>query len=248
MTHYRTRNILIALGLAVLAVVFMMAYVSQVRSDENLGKELVNVFVANHDITEGTAGATLGGGALAKKQVPRRAVVPGAISEPDQIAGLIATQETLTGEQVTARRFGPLAAAGVRSQISKKERAYQVAGDPNQVLDGTLKPGDHVDIIATWNKPESCTNCHVSRVIVRDALVLKTSDEINTDVSVQSSDGSAVQLRLTDAESERFFWVAKNGEWTLVLRPVLKPRNSVQGYDSSGSILNGSLKRKKPSA
>jgi Flp pilus assembly protein CpaB len=242
---YRTRNILIASGLALLAVVFVMLYISKVRGDADLGREVVSVFVAAADIPEGTPGSKLQG-SLIEKRIPQKAVVPGAISETDQVDGLIATQETLAGEQVTARRFGPLAAAGVRSQLGKKERAYQIAGEPSQVLEGTLKAGDRVDVVGTWNVPESCTNCHVSRVVVRDALVLKTSGDLVTEI-VGAQDTVPVQLRLSDSEAEKLLWMDNNGDWTLVLRPVLKPRNSVQGYDDDVILLKDGRKLKGPS-
>jgi Flp pilus assembly protein CpaB len=244
---YRTRNILIASGLALLAVVFVMVYISKVRNDADLGRQLVSVFVAARDIPEGTPGSKLGSTSLLEKQIPRKAVVPGAISEVSQVDGLIATQETLAGEQVTARRFGPLAASGVRSELGKKERAFQLAGEPSQVLDGTLKAGDHVDVLGTWNVPENCTNCHVSRVIVRDALVLKTSSDLASDSGVGSSDTVPIQLRLNDSEAEKVLWMDANGEWTLVLRPVLKPRNSVQGYENDEFLLQDGRQRRGPS-
>ena len=52
------------------------------------------------------------------------------------------------GEQVTLRRFSDVAAQGIRSQLKGTLRAVQIAGDPNQLLAGTLKAGDHVDLVA----------------------------------------------------------------------------------------------------
>lgn len=245
---YRTRNILIASGLALLAIVFMFVYISKVRHQTDVGKELVNVFVASHDIQQGTQGSGLVAGGLVEKKVPRKAVVPGAISYPNEIKGLIATQETLAGEQLTTRRFGPIAAAGVRSDVTRDERVVQLAGDPNQVLDGTLQAGDHVDVVGTWNVPESCGTCHVSRTIVRDALVLKTSAELSTPTSSNGVGNEVpVQLRLTDAQTERVLWMTKNGQWWLDLRPVLRPSDSSQGYDSARNVLTNGLNRRGPS-
>src|SRR5919109_3923701 len=111
---YRTRNILIASALALLAIVFMMVYISRVRDDADLGKKLVSVLVATRDIGEGTTGSSLVTGGLAEKQVPQRLAGPGYVSTTDQVRGVIAGGETLAGEQVSTRRFGPLAAAGGR--------------------------------------------------------------------------------------------------------------------------------------
>lgn len=245
---YRTRNILIASGLALLAIVFMFVYISKVRHQTDAGKALVGVFVAAHDIQEGTQGSGLVSGGLVEKRVPRKAVVPGAISSPTEVNGLIATQETLSGEQVTTRRFGPIAAAGVRAKITRQERVVQFAGNADQVLDGTLKPGDYVDIIGVWNVPESCTTCHVSRTVVRHVLVVNTSADLTTPTSSNGVNTDVpVQLRLTDAQTERVLWLEKNGSWWLDLRPVVKPRDSRQGYDSARNVLTNGLNRKGPS-
>lgn len=242
---YRTRNILVASGLALLAVVFMLIYISKARSSADGGKKLVGVLVATHDIQEGTPGSTLKG-ALIVKSVPRSAVVPDPVSTTGQIGGEVVTEKILEGEQVSLRKFGPAAAAGVRSRIQRRERAVQLVGSRSQVLDGTLEAGDHVDVVASWSMPEKCGVCHVSRTIVRNALVLGTSADLGG-AEANGSDEYPVQLRFTDAEAERVFWMVKNGSWWLALRPVLKPRSSKQGYDNSRSILRTSLKRNGPS-
>jgi Flp pilus assembly protein CpaB len=240
---YRTRNILTASGLALLAVVFIFLYMSKVRHQADVGKQVVSVFVAAHNIDTGTSGSSLSSGGLVEKRVPRKAVVPGAISSPTQLKGLIATQATLADEQVSTRRFGPLAESGVRSQVDRTERVVQIAGDPNQVLEGTLKDGDRVDIVATWNVPESCSSCHRSRTIVRNVLVLKTSSDLGTtSTATGGTELIPVQLRLTDAQVERVLWMTQNGKWWLDLRPVVKPGDSRQGYDDAVTILRSGLR------
>jgi hypothetical protein len=140
---YHARSILIASALAVTAAIFMLVYVSKSEDKTaEIGSKLVKVFVAGEDIDEGTPGSSLASGALVEKRVPDRARVPGAITARNEVAGLVATQEILAGEQVTRRRFGPLAATGVLTEIRSKQRAIQIAGDPSQVLEGTLKSGD----------------------------------------------------------------------------------------------------------
>ena len=219
---YRTRNILVASGLALLAIVFMVVYVSKARngSASDVGKGLVSVLFAAQDIHAGTPGATLQNGALVTKEVPQSAVAPDSIASPQSVAGQVATQDILAGEPVTTRKFGPIAAAGVRSRIEGMQRVVQVAGDENQVLDGTLQPGDRVDVIGSWNAPENCGSCHVTRVVAANVLVVATSAE----VGASDQQGQApVQLRLTNGQVNRVFWLSKNGDWWLALRPVVKP-------------------------
>ena len=236
---YRTRNILLASGLALLAVVFMIVYVSKARnggSAAEVGKGLVSVLFAAQDINAGTPGSTLQNGALVKKEVPQSAVAPDSITSPTTVRGQVATQDILAGEPVTTRKFGPIAAAGVRSRIEGMQRVVQFAGDKNQVLDGTLQPGDRVDVLGSWNAPENCGNCHVTRVVAANILVVGTSAELGAGDQGQAP----VQLRLTNAQVNRMFWLSNSGEWWLALRPVVKPKNGGTGIENSRSLLGGS--------
>jgi Flp pilus assembly protein CpaB len=235
---YRTRNIVISSGLALLAVIFLIVYASKNNGGSDTGdvaKGLVSVLFAAHDIPQGTPG-TLAKSDFVRKRVPEDAVAPGPITTPRQVAGTVATQNILAGQQVTTRQFGPVAAAGVLARIRGQFRVVQLAGDKNQILDGTLKPGDHVDVFATWNVPENCSTCHVSGTIVRNALVLATS----ADLGSGQTDAVPVQLRLTIAQADRVLWMEKNGDWWLVLRPVVKPTNK-NGFTNAGSILKSTV-------
>jgi Flp pilus assembly protein CpaB len=243
---YRKKNILGAAALALVAVVFMVAYISKAHSGNahKTKKQVVaraSVLIARHDIRAGTPGNSLQHGAFASRIVPAGAVPPDAVTSAASVRGLVVRRKIVAGRPVSLTRFGPAAASGVRVQLRGKERVVQLDGDPSQVLDGTLRRGDHVDVLATWNDPESCSSCHVSRVIVRNALVLATSADLGTHKSL-SSQTIPVQLRLTDGEARRVFWMDKNGAWWLELRPVVHPGNSPQGFDTATTILAHGMK------
>jgi Flp pilus assembly protein CpaB len=233
---YRTRNIVIASGLALVAVIFMVIYASSKKgsSSSDVAKGLVSVLYAAREIPQGTPASTLDNGAFVAKKVPQDAVAPGAITKPSQVAGTVATANILQGEQVTSERFGPVAAAGVLVRLKGDQRVVQLAGDRNQVLDGTVKPGDHVDVIGSWSV-SNCTNCQVTGIIARNVLVLATTQQLGS-----SDNGTPIQLRLSNAQADRVFWMEKNGSWSLVLRPVVKPKNR-NGYVTGRSILNSTL-------
>src|SRR5712691_3838983 len=100
---YRVRNIGIAVALAAMAALLTSFYVTSYKRHVQRNEDHVTVLVAKHDIEQGTAGSEAAH-MLASEQVLRRSVVRGAISSPDQIAGQVATEKTLQGEQVTTRR------------------------------------------------------------------------------------------------------------------------------------------------
>src|SRR4051812_41508483 len=168
---YRARNILIAVALAAVAALLTSFYVTSYKRHVQRGEDHVTVLVAKKDIAEGTSGADVSP-MLAPLDVPRKSVVPGAISSADQLAGLVATKPTFEGEQVTTRRFSPRTDVGVRAQLADTLRALSLEGDQNQLLAGTLKNGDSVDFVAALKKPGD-QDIYFSRVLVRDIKVLK---------------------------------------------------------------------------
>lgn len=245
---YRKKNILGAAALAVLAVIFMLVYISKAHSG-NAGKKKpagqVAVLVARYDIKPGTPGNALGNGSFATRMVAADAVPAGAITSAASLHGLVVRREIRAGRPLSEHQFGPASNSGVRIELRGRERVVELAGEAGQVLDGTLRRGDHVDVVATWNVPESCTQCHVSGTIVRNALVLATSAQLGKGSSGSAGSSIPVQLRLTDAQTRRVFWITKNGEWWLELRPVVHPRSSVQSLDNARTILANAQPKEK---
>jgi Flp pilus assembly protein CpaB len=233
--NYRAKNIGIAIALAALAAILTSVYVVNYKRHVQNGEGKVPVLVAARDIPAGTSGADVVDQKMLKEQtVPRKAVVAGAISSPDQLAQYVATQDVYEGEQVSSRRFAPPAEQGIRSQIKGTQRAYELAGDSNQLLAGTLKEGDHVDVVGNWAikvNGGSGNDHHVTRVVLRNILVMRAPVGTGSSGSVTGGDKSEnLQLRVTDIQAQKLFWIEKNGDWHLTLRP---PANSL---DSGNTI------------
>jgi Flp pilus assembly protein CpaB len=246
---YQLRNVVVAVLLGLLAAALTTIYVTNYRKNVQHGQQDVGVLVAATDIPAGTSGAAIvSGHMLAKKTIPRTALVPGAISSPDQIARLVSTQEVMIGEQVTKSRFGGASELGVRAQLKGTLRAVQIAADPNQVLAGTLRNGDHVDLVGNM-KVESSTggnSVHYDRVVLRDLLVLRAPtlpDAKSADLS--STQKYNVMLAVTDSQASKLSFVTKNadpnaapdGGWWLQLRPVTNGADSPENIESIGTIL-----------
>ena len=98
---YRLRNIGIAIALAVVSALLTTFYVTNYKRSVQHGESKVPVYVASRDIALGTQGSDIAQGSMLKvEQVPRRSVVPGAISQPSQIDKLVAVEPIYAGEQV----------------------------------------------------------------------------------------------------------------------------------------------------
>ena len=231
--NYRAKNIGIAVALAALAAILTSAYVVNYKRHVQNGEGKVTVLVAARDIPAGTSGADVVDQKMLKEQtVPRKAVVAGAISSPDQLAQYVATQDVFEGEQVSTRRFSPPTEQGIRAQIKGTQRAFQLAGDAHQLLAGTLQVGDHIDLVGTWGAPGPANGAGpVARVVLRNLLVLRAPGGRGSTAKLAEGSNESVQLRVTDSQSQKLLWIEKNsGGWHLELRP---PSNSL---DSSNTV------------
>jgi Flp pilus assembly protein CpaB len=244
---YRARNILIAVALAAVAALLTSFYVTSYKRHVQRGEDHVTVLVAKKDIPEGTSGSDVSG-QLTSQDISRKSVVPGAISSADQLAGLVATQETMEGEQVTTRRFSPKTHVGVRAQLTGTLRAVSFEGDQNQLLAGTLKDGDAVDFVAAIKVP-GAQDIYFSRVLVRNVKVLQapSAPPAGSKLTGAANSNYSVLVALTDSQAQKIQYLMANAggtgpdRWHLELRPVNHDADSPDHLDSFQSVVTGGL-------
>ena len=253
---YRARNIGLALALGLAAALLVTLYVhrSGSSSSPSLSQQIASVFVAARDIAAGTPGSEMGG-AIRPQQVPKETVVPGAISSKTQVRSLVSTAPILAGQQVSLRQFQKVAQEGIAGEISRTSRAFQLAGDPNQLLVDTLKQGDHVDVIANvkYNLGDfqgaAATNANAgstlvaTRIVLRNLLVLQAPEAPAGSSKFGATSQYAIIIRVTDNQAQKLFYVTKNSDWSLALRPARAAADSPGAPETAGSILGDGLKQ-----
>ena len=142
MTSYRVRNLGVAAGLALAAVILVVAYLSNYKHHVQSGEAHITVYVASKPIPAGTSAADLLNSHLIHKTtVLQRNLVPGFIDDPAKLSNLFVTRPLFTNEQVTLDSFGRANARGLQGQLAGTDRAIQVSGTPEQLLAGTLRDG-----------------------------------------------------------------------------------------------------------
>jgi Flp pilus assembly protein CpaB len=235
---YRVRNLLIAVGLSLVAALLTLLYVTNYKRSVQHGTATVRVYVAAHDIPAGTTGSNVvNGHDLRAESVQRREVVPGALSSPKQIDSMLVTDPIYAGEQVTMRHFGALQAEGIRGTLKGTERAVQVAGDPDQLLAGTLKSGDHVDLVANLHATGSMQSA-ADRIVLRNLTILTPPDTSTTAKLSTSGNGQTFAIiEVTDTQVQRLFYVLQNADWALELRPALGAKDSTERIETADRIL-----------
>jgi Flp pilus assembly protein CpaB len=245
---YRLRNIAIALVLALVAALLTTFYVSNYKKKVQQGESDVPVYVATKDIPAGTAASdVLTGGYVETVQVDKRNLAPGAAWKEDQLDNLVAVEPVYAGEQLTTRRFRPLAEKGVRGELTGNLRAFQVPGDKHQLLAGTLKDGDKVDVVANTKYKLGERDLVASRVVLRDVLVLKPAPSEESASAKLTGGGPgassiAVLLAVTDTQAAKLLFVLKNGDWSLQLRPTNDAADSPESVETPLSVLGDGLR------
>jgi Flp pilus assembly protein CpaB len=257
---YRVRNIVIAVVLAAMAALLTSFYVTNYKKQVQQGEELEQVWVASEDIAPGTTGDDAAK-MLTSKQVATRTVVPGAISDPAEIRDKIASQPVFAGEQVTVRRFSSVSQTGPRGKLTGNLRAVQVQGSANQVLAGTLKAGDHIDVVASFGYSVTRQNpdggsdegdFEATRTILRDIEVLRVTGGPSPGAKLSSGlqDKFAVMLALTDAQENKLHFAMSFADdetgdepWTFQLRPVVDDRDSPESIETLYSVLRDGLSK-----
>jgi Flp pilus assembly protein CpaB len=234
---YRVRNLSIAAVLALLAALLTMMVVSRASGGTKHETGTTSVLVATRDLGIGTsASEALASGGVAERKVSGDAV-PGAVADGAALRGLVVLQPIFRGEQITANRFGPSGAQGLRSELRGPLRVLQVPGDSNQLLAGTLRAGDHVDVVASVKK--GTEQSAYARMVLRNLLVLQAPDSSGGSVA-GATDSLSATVQLTDAQAQTLFYVLKNGDWSFALRPASRATNHTTAPATAGSVLAGS--------
>lgn len=252
---YRLRNILIAVVLALFAALLTSVYVTNFERNVKEGAEPETVLVATKDVPPGSASEDVVA-SFAQREVPHDDVVPGAVADRTDVRGKVSTQWIYSGEQVTLRRFATVGEGGVKAELKGTLRAFQIVGDQNQVLAGTLKKGDRVDLVAAFQYKigNSSNTFTASRVVLRDLLVLKAPGNPgggDGSVTTGTADDFPVLLQVTDAQAPKLEFVVSSAKssgsggtaWALQLRPVAKAQDSPESIQTLDTMLRDGLTR-----
>ncbi len=245
---YRVRNIGIAVALAAVAALLTSFYVTNYKRHVQRGEEHVTVLVASQTIPVGTSGSDVAH-MLRTETVLRRNVVAGAISKPEEVQHYVASQKTFSGEQVTMQRFGAVAQTGARADLTGNMRGFQIQGDANQTLAGTLKDGDHIDVVAALKYKWVDFHPHSGSSTSSDTFLRAPGAPAPGSKLTGAVDQKfPVLLLVTDSQAQKLLFITANtgdsssgSAWALELRPVVHATDSPDHVDHISTILMDGL-------
>jgi Flp pilus assembly protein CpaB len=225
--NYSVRNIVIAGGLAAVAVIAVLLYTSNVRDKARQDQHRVQVLVAARDIQAGTTGKqVIDQHLLVPKDIVQTDQVPGALTTAAGLDNLVVAQTIYHGQQVPSAVFQPPLTTGTSLQIRATERAISVPVDTDSGLIGTLHDGDHVDVLLAYKGDSGGPS--FTRPLLRNVQVLTAPG---------AGDAGHVLLKLTDVDATKLLYAEQFQKVWLVERPKTQAQDSPAALETSSTVL-----------
>src|SRR5262245_43982896 len=209
-------------GLAAIAV--LLVFMSNYRHSVASGAD-VRVLVAGTTIDKGTSGDVIAEAQLFHPvRLSDTEAVDGAVTDPSQIAGQVATEEIHAGQQLSSASFAP-GADPIAGQLVGTQRAMTIPVGAAEGNIGQLGVGSKVDILAGFDSQISNGSAQaVTNVLARDVLVLRVPGDQSGGIG--STDQKRVTVRVTDSQASRIASAADAGHLWLTIRPPTLAQDS----------------------
>ena len=246
---YRVRNITIAVALALVAALLTIFYVTNYQRNVRKDETNVQVFVAKRDIPAGTSGADVAAeGMLKKSEVVRRSVVPGAISNPDQVAELVAGAADLRRRAGLDAPLRDTVAAGHPGPAHRRAARHRHSWRQEPAARRhARRPATR----STSSRRSECARArtiHVTRIVLRDIEVLRapSAEAPETPRRSRRQDGGfAVMLKVTDTQVQKLTGCSRPHEVAPRAPPGTDAADSPENVESWYSVLREGVRQKQ---
>jgi pilus assembly protein CpaB len=217
----RTALLIAAIVVALLGTLLVFLYVQSKSNEVTEANQPVRVLVAAQSIAPGTTGsAASSAGAFVLQEVPKSALVPGAISDAAPILEQTAVTTVFPGQQIIQSQWSATGSTSLLPVAPGKLGVSVQLGDPQRVA-GFVAPGSRVTIFSTTPQANGQT---ATRVLLPDIKVIAVGP---TTVVSKSTAGTAatteqiptaiLTLELTQKESEKVIFATGQGQLYLGL-------------------------------
>ncbi|MCO8127389.1 Flp pilus assembly protein CpaB [Acidimicrobiia bacterium EGI L10123] len=238
-----------AVLLVALGTFALVKYVSTAEDRALAGEELVDVLVLDASVPAGTAANELQQ-YLRVEAVPVKVQTGGALASLSEADGMVTAVDLVEGEQLTASRlvdateFNALQArvgrGGGTVAVPEGLLEITIPLDPIRAVGGTVRPGDLVGLIASFDQFQSdgavgpdgqpVAGENVSGFLLHKLLVTNVQGAPVPEAAAQgaTTDNRAptpvgqlyVTLALDAAAAERVVYASKNGDIWLAIEPA----------------------------
>ena len=185
--------------------------------------EYKNVYVAIKTLP---AKHKIADGDIRLKQVRKEYLSEKAALNKADIIGKRLKDRIIEGEQILTDRLADDNNMALAYNVPDGKRAVSVSINEQIGVSNLLKPGDFVDVVASFEKEEvesgmtKITYPKISKIIIQDVQVLALGQEqAITDESAKDSQ-KTVTLAVMPQETEKLVYASEYGVVRLALRPI----------------------------
>lgn len=189
------------------AFLVVHGYAARLEALRPVAGEPIPVVVAARSLSRGTV---LSPDVLRVRRLPSTFAPPGAIGSVEQAEGRTLVSDLAEGEAVTDTRVG-VAGGAVASLVPSGLRAFPIRGG---VPPGTLRPGDRVDVLATFGGPRPYTDTVASGLEV--LTILEDRDE----TFAAGAQGPSLVLLVSPDTAERLAYAVAFGTLSISVGPA----------------------------
>lgn len=211
---------IVALILAVVGAFVLVTYVRGADARAAEGAELADVYIVQELIPEGTTGESVEEFVKADS-VPKRNLAEGAVTDLEDLAGLVADADLLPGEQLLTERFVDPAELAARGDVpipeGKQLISFTLPAD--RVVGGQVRAGDLIGLVGTVDPDEvgdtedlinPITSFAFHGVLVTKVQGVAAPDPETGETQDQGAgDNIMVTIALSAPDVERWVWFAE---------------------------------------
>jgi len=162
----RRRVIALAVCLGIVTAALVVVYLNK---QARLAQVSAQAVAARQDIV---SGAVIKRGMVEIRTFPRNALPPGAADKLESVVDMVALQQIEAGKPISQNQVGPTHRLAYR--VPPLMRAVTVALDPIIGVGGFIRPGDRVDVIATFTVGSGA----VTKTVLQNVELLATGKEV----------------------------------------------------------------------
>jgi len=202
-----------------------MIYRLESNREKQAKEHWIPIVVARDDIPARTK---VTGDMVTLMPYPKDLLTPGAIQDRKEVEGRITLARLKAKEQIRSSDLLPLGQSpSIAYDIPDGMRAITIGASEVSAAGGAIKPGDHVDILATYTEP--ATHQATTRLILQDVLVLFVN-QAETNPQGQTGAKSSMTLAVKPEDAELLTAADREGVLRVMLRaPTDKNVVAIQG-------------------
>lgn len=205
---------LLAIGAAVLLAVLgfaaLFAYAKGADDRAFEGTERTTVLRVTKEVATKTPASELSA-AVEAVELPKAAVVPGAVTDLSEVEGLVTRGVLVPGDQLTAAKFAQIDDVKGDTAVPKGMQELSFALEGQRIVGGALVPGDTIGVVASYSGSTA--------VAVDGVLVLKVDAGVGDG---QSAAGGMLTVAVRTADATKIvngmefgkLWLTKQNEDT----------------------------------